>query len=142
MFILQPRARVRHNVTRTRTSWGYFVARCSAEGTSKAWVAGRVGKDAALTEERGYVSHVLTRGVAVGIRDTLRGDVHGVLRAGAIVIGTGVTAFSYFRARPRLHGLARRGRIRKVLEGNERVVLISDLHLGAGTVPGLWLVLG
>jgi len=112
VFILQPRARVRHNVTRTRTSWGYFVARCSAEGTSKAWVAGRVGKEAALTEERGYVSHVLTRGVAVGIRYTLRGDVHGVLRAGAIVIGTGVTAFSYFRTRPRLHGLARRGRIR------------------------------
>lgn len=112
VFILQPRARVRHNVTRTRTSWSYFVARCSAEGTSKAWVAGRVGKDAALSEERGYVSHVLTRGVAVGVRDTLRGDVHGLLRAGAIVIGTGVTAFSYLRARPRRGGSAGRGRSR------------------------------
>jgi GT2 family glycosyltransferase len=109
VFILQPRARVRHNVTRTRTSWGYFLGRCKAEGTSKAWVAERVGREAALAEERGYVSHVLTRGVAVGLRDTLRGDVHGLLRAGAIVIGTGVTAFSYFRARSRRGGSARRG---------------------------------
>ena len=49
------------------TSWRYFVARCRAEGVSKARIARRVGPGAALATESAYVRRVLT----AGVRDNL-----------------------------------------------------------------------
>jgi GT2 family glycosyltransferase len=94
-----PSARVRHAVPAQRADWGYFVSRCFAEGISKAKVARRRGSDTALASERTYVARTLPRGVALGLRQALRGDIGGLGRAGAIVIGFGLAVAGYARGR-------------------------------------------
>jgi glycosyltransferase involved in cell wall biosynthesis len=90
-----PEARVRHFVPASRTTLRYFVSRCWAEGISKAAVARLTRSRAALTTERAYVLRTLPRGVRRGARDALLGDVHGLLRALAIVMGVAVTSSGY-----------------------------------------------
>jgi cellulose synthase/poly-beta-1,6-N-acetylglucosamine synthase-like glycosyltransferase len=94
-----PSARVRHAVPAQRADWGYFVSRCFAEGISKAKVARRRGSDTALASERTYVTRTLPRGVALGLRQALRGDIGGLGRASAIVIGLGLAVAGYARGR-------------------------------------------
>ncbi len=94
-----PTARVRHLVPPRRATWAYFTTRCWSEGISKATVAQRRGADAALASERSYVTRTLPRGVLRGLRDGLRGDHAGPLRAGAIVVGLALTVAGYLRGR-------------------------------------------
>jgi O-antigen biosynthesis protein len=94
-----PSARVSHAVPARRADWGYFVSRCFAEGISKAKVARRRGSDTALSSERTYVTRTLPRGVALGLRQALRGDIGGLGRAGAIVIGLVLAVAGYARGR-------------------------------------------
>ena len=105
-ILFEPRARVRHRVDASRTSWRYFLARCYAEGHSKALVSELVGSSDALASERAYASRVLPLGVRRGVSDAfLRRDANGLGRSGAILLGLGVTAAGYARGRA-----ARRGR--------------------------------
>ncbi len=90
-----PAARVEHVLTRPRTRLGYFVRRCWAEGVSKAEVTRRSGPGPALSTERDYTARVLPRAVARGLADGLRGDLSGPGRAGAVVLGLGVTTAGY-----------------------------------------------
>jgi glycosyltransferase involved in cell wall biosynthesis len=99
VFVREPASVVRHVVPSTRTTLRYFVRRCYAEGRSKAAIAASAGQQAALTSERSYVRSVLPRGVAHGVRDLFRGDVDGLLRAAAIVVGLMTTAAGYLRGR-------------------------------------------
>jgi GT2 family glycosyltransferase len=94
-----PTARVRHAVPAQRAEWGYFASRCFAEGISKAKVARRRGSDTALASERTYVTRTLPRGVALGLRQALRGEVGGLGRATAIVLGLGLAVAGYARGR-------------------------------------------
>jgi hypothetical protein len=96
------RAVVGHYVPDSRCRFGYFVSRCFAEGMSKAQVARMVGSDDGLSAERGYTTRTLPKGVLKGIADSLRGDLAGLGRAGAIVAGLFVTVAGYAagRARP------------------------------------------
>lgn len=98
-FIFQPKAVVQHCVPGSRASWSYFLARCQAEGISKARVARAVGQTAALSEEKAYVRRVLPAGIARNIRHGLAGDVAAFARAGAIFTGVSVTALGFIRAR-------------------------------------------
>jgi GT2 family glycosyltransferase len=90
-----PGARVHHRVTAARVTWRYFLSRCWAEGLSKALVAGEVGSERALAAEKTYATRVLPRGVARGLLDALTGDVAGLARAAAIIVGLAVTATGY-----------------------------------------------
>ena len=94
-IVLEPRASVQHRVTPERTRWDYFVARCFAEGNSKALVAGHVGADDALELERSYCLRTLPTGVLAGIRAAARGHYAGLAQAGAIMAGLTVTAAGY-----------------------------------------------
>jgi GT2 family glycosyltransferase len=94
-----PDATVSHLVTAERVTWAYFRSRCFAEGISKAAVTALVGADDALSSERGYVSRTLPRGVLGGIRDGLKGDLTGLVRAGVILSGLAVTTAGYMRGR-------------------------------------------
>jgi hypothetical protein len=96
-----PDARVQHRVTAARVTWRYFLSRCWAEGLSKALVAARVGSGPALASERIYATRVLPRGAGRGLRDALRGDVGGVVRAFAIVAGLALTCAGYSVGRMR-----------------------------------------
>ena len=99
VFLHEPAAVVHHHVPGQRASWRYFRDRCRAEGISKAGVARRVGRSAALASETGYVRQVLPTGVLTNLGRSLHGDLAGVARAGAIVAGLGLTATGFLSAR-------------------------------------------
>lgn len=102
-LLYEPRARVRHRVPAQRASWRYFVARCYAEGHSKARVTRLVGSRDGLASERNYTLRTLPGGVLNGLRLTLdRGDPTGLGRASAILVGLTVTTAGYLLGRARV----------------------------------------
>lgn len=104
-FVFEPRAVIWHRVPHAREQFAYFRSRCYAEGLSKAAVTRSVGVAEGLSAERSYTARTLTRGVAKGLGDALRGDAGGIERAYAITVGLLTTAAGYLRG-----GAARRRR--------------------------------
>jgi glycosyltransferase involved in cell wall biosynthesis len=94
-FLYHPRAVVRHHVPPARGTLRYFVRRCFAEGLSKAVITRSVGRGAGLASERGYATRTLPAGVLDGLAGVVRGDVWGLARAAAIVVGLTVTTAGY-----------------------------------------------
>jgi len=94
-LLYEPKALVRHRVPAARARWSYFRARCYAEGLSKAQVAAFVGAKDGLASERHYTLSTLPRGVVRGLADTMKGDLAGLGRAGAIIAGLAVTSAGY-----------------------------------------------
>jgi hypothetical protein len=85
--------------------WRYFRSRCFAEGLAKAQVTRLVGADRALASERTYATRVLPRGVGRNLGDFLRRrDRSGLLRAGAIVAGLGLTTAGFAAGEARRRG--------------------------------------
>lgn len=84
-----------HFVPDSRCRFSYFVSRCFAEGMSKAQVTATVGSGDGLSAERSYTTRTLPMGAAKGVADLLRGDLGGLGRAAAIVVGLSVTAAGY-----------------------------------------------
>jgi hypothetical protein len=97
MLLYRPEALVRHRVPPNRSRWAYFRARCYAEGISKSLVRRCVGAQDGLASERAYALRTLPSGVARGLADTIRGDLGGLLRAGAIVSGLAMTTSGFVR---------------------------------------------
>jgi GT2 family glycosyltransferase len=105
-FIYEPSGRIYHEVPPKRTTWRYFRARCYAEGLSKALIARLVGARDGLASESAYTVRILPTGVLYGLRDVvLRGDLHGLQRALAIVAGLVVTATGYTVGRFRIQAV-------------------------------------
>ena len=96
----EPQARVLHHVPPQRATWGYFRARCYAEGLSKAQVAHFVGANQGLATERTYTLQTLPQGVLRGLFDLLRCDGAGLLRALAIITGLLITTLGYLSGHP------------------------------------------
>jgi glucosyl-dolichyl phosphate glucuronosyltransferase len=95
ILLYDPSAQVEHYVAEQRESLGYFARRCWAEGLSKADVTQRVGRASALSSERHYTSRVLPKGVWRGFRDSSKGDLWGLVRSVAIVLGLVITTAGY-----------------------------------------------
>lgn len=95
VWLYEPRARVLHAVTPERASLGYFLRRSYEEGVGKAHLARSVGADQGLSSERRHLVTVLPRGVLRGLRDTLGGDLQGLLRSAAIVVGLAAAALGF-----------------------------------------------
>lgn len=91
--VFEPSAVVHHRVTEARCQWSYLVSRSHAEGISKAAISAVVGAGDATSEERGYATRVLPRGV---LRELARGNLRG---AAGIVTCLFVTAWWYARGR-------------------------------------------
>ncbi len=109
-FLYEPRARIWHHVPASRARWRYFLARCYAEGRSKALVSRLVGAKDGLASERTHVLRTLPAGVIRHIRDALaHRDLPGLARAGAIVAGLTVTTAGYVLESLRLFGTDRKG---------------------------------
>lgn len=94
-FVYEPSALVRHEVPAARTTWRYFVARCLAEGRSKALVSRRVGRTDALASERSYVVRALPRALGRGLLDGARGDPAGPVRAARVLVGLAAASAGY-----------------------------------------------
>ena len=90
-----PEARVAHAVPRSRTTWRYLRWRCWTEGRAKAELTRLAGRQDGLSAERAYVARVLPAAFARGLRDTLRGDPHGVRRSAAVVMALALTSAGY-----------------------------------------------
>ena len=101
-FVFEPHARVRHAVPASRATWAYFRSRCFAEGLSKAQVSAAAGSRDGLSTERAYLVRTLPAGFLRGIRDGLRGDASGLIRAAGIVSGLALTVAGYIAGRVRL----------------------------------------
>ncbi len=91
VIVFDPATTVRHHVGRERGTLRYFVARCHAEGLSKAEVVRRAGGRRGLASERAHALRTLPAGVARALR------AGRITRAAAIVLGLAVTAAGYAR---------------------------------------------
>ncbi len=95
-FMYEPEALIWHRTPASRANWAYFVARCYAEGLSKAKVTGFVGSRDGLSSERSYTLRVLPLGFARAMgRAVGRGDRSGFARAAAILTGLACTTGGY-----------------------------------------------
>ncbi len=95
-FLYQPQACVSHRVPGNRTSWRYFCWRCYVEGLAKADVAQYIGAKDGLASERIYTLRTLPQGILHGLGDALfHYDLTGLARAGAILVGLGLTTAGY-----------------------------------------------
>jgi GT2 family glycosyltransferase len=101
ILLYEPRARVRHKVPATRSSWDYFTTRCFAEGQAKAALTKVSGTDEGLASERSYVARTLPSGFAHGLGRAARGDTAGARRSLAILTGLAITTAGYGRGRVR-----------------------------------------
>ncbi|RBQ17584.1 glycosyltransferase family 2 protein [Spongiactinospora rosea] len=91
----EPAAVIGHKVSAQRSRFAYLRTRCYAEGLSKALVAASVGAGDGLSSERSYATRTLPLGVLRGLGAALRGDLAGLGRAGAIVVGLAWTTWGY-----------------------------------------------
>jgi glucosyl-dolichyl phosphate glucuronosyltransferase len=99
LFVYEPLARVSHRVPSSRAEFRYFVARCLAEGHSKAVVAHLAGSRPGLATERTYVLRTLPKGVIRGLKaTTMGGDPAGWRRSAAILCGLAFTSAGYIDA--------------------------------------------
>ncbi|MCZ2803722.1 glycosyltransferase [Modestobacter sp. VKM Ac-2983] len=91
-----PGAVIWHEVPRDRRTFSFFLRRTWSEGAGKRVMATLSGADrGTLAEEHSFVRTVLTRGVAHHLLAVLRGDLGGLARAGATVLGVASAALGY-----------------------------------------------
>jgi peptidoglycan/xylan/chitin deacetylase (PgdA/CDA1 family)/GT2 family glycosyltransferase len=85
-----------HKVPAERGTWSFFLRRCWSEGKGKHAVAVLSGSGhEILDEEARFVRTVLTKGVARHLLAVVRGDLFGVARAAAIVLGTAAASVAF-----------------------------------------------
>jgi glycosyltransferase involved in cell wall biosynthesis len=90
---------VHHLVPRDRQRLRYFRSRCWHEGRSKAVLSGLVGTQQGLASERAYATRTLPLGVLKHLAAVGRGDLAGIARALAIVLGLVTTGLGFLSAR-------------------------------------------
>jgi glycosyltransferase involved in cell wall biosynthesis len=95
VFLHDVNAEVIHRVPADRGTFAYFRSRCYSEGLSKSLVTRSVGTGQGLSSEWTYSTVTLPMGVVHGLRQALSGDVSGLLRAAAIVVGLAYTTVGY-----------------------------------------------
>ncbi|GAA3441539.1 glycosyltransferase family 2 protein [Planomonospora venezuelensis] len=95
VMMFEPEAVIGHKVSAARSRFSYFRSRCYAEGLSKALVAQSVGAGDGLASERAHALKALPLGALRGVGEALRGDVSGLGRAAAIVVGLAWTTWGY-----------------------------------------------
>jgi GT2 family glycosyltransferase len=95
LLLYEPAAQVWHSVPAARGRWSYFRSRCYAEGLSKAAVSRLAGANQALSSERSYLSHTITRGITRCLVHVLRGRMWGIVMALVMVAGVTMTVLGY-----------------------------------------------
>lgn len=122
----EPLAVVRHFVSADRTTWHYFWRRCYFVNKSKVEAFANMQEAAHLGAELGFVMRALTAGIPAEIRQVIRGDLHGVLRAGAMTAGIALAGIGHLSGKFMLHWPRRK----QVPEGVSRTALPNGLNSG------------
>jgi len=86
-LVYEPMARVHHFVPAARTTWGYFWRRCFFVNKGKVAAFRQMEGAADLSADIGFVARALSQGVSKGLRQALKGDAWGGVRAAAILAG-------------------------------------------------------
>jgi glucosyl-dolichyl phosphate glucuronosyltransferase len=94
-FMMEPNAVSYHKVPADRLTWKYLAIRCLAEGISKARLTKMHGSTSVLHTEKSYVARTLTASVLRYAGETLRGDLSGLGRIAAVVVGLGSAVLGY-----------------------------------------------
>jgi GT2 family glycosyltransferase len=89
-----PGATIDHEVPAERSTFGFLMRRCYAEGRGKVQMAGLMPKDQELGAEKDYLRRILPRAVARNLADagTGRGMYHA-LRAATVVAAVAAAAW-------------------------------------------------
>lgn len=124
-IVYDPEAAVDHFVPAERASFRYFTSRCRGEGRSKAILAGLVGSDDGLAEERTYTSRTLPLGFLRGIGDVFRGDPAGLARSAMLAIGLATTTRGYLGGRGEAKRLSRRRELASASPEKLRVLMVT-----------------
>jgi GT2 family glycosyltransferase len=98
-FVMAREAVVHHLVPAYRLTWRYFLARCWAEGISKAAVSSLVGSASGLAAERHYMVRSLPRAVVRSLRLLPRHPGSAVGQIAAVVAGTACAVAGWLRGR-------------------------------------------
>jgi glycosyltransferase involved in cell wall biosynthesis len=136
-IVYDPAVSVDHVVPPTRSRPRYFMARCAAEGRSKAVLTLLVGSKSGLSSERSYVRRTLPLGFLRGVRDALRGDAAGAARAAMLGVGLLTTSVGYAASRGILRRPAPRspGPEQEAARDRLRVLMVTPRNpLGQGGV--------
>jgi glucosyl-dolichyl phosphate glucuronosyltransferase len=99
IWIYEPTGTADHRVPVERTTLRYFAYRCFNEGWGKAELAALNGVDESTSAERKYIKHVLPAALVRGLREACHGDVSGVWRNLAILMGFSVVMIGYLAGR-------------------------------------------
>ena len=118
-WVYEPAAVVSHHVPPERATFGFFLRRCLNEGAGKAALGALNGDGQSTSAERLYTRRVLPAGVARGLRETVRGEVPGGLRSGAIVAGLSAAMAGF--AAGRVAGMVHRADLPQPPDGNGTV---------------------
>jgi len=104
--LFEPNAIVRHVVPAQRVTWRYFWRRCFWVNRSKVGALRHMEGAANLSAERAFVLRAISRGTSDGCRDALHGDLWGIARALAIIIGVSLAAAGHVvgRVEPLVRG--------------------------------------
>jgi hypothetical protein len=120
-----PDAVIWHEVPPERRTFRFFLRRNWAEGAGKRVMASlSEAGTALLDEETAFVRTVLTRGVLRNLLAAVKGDVSGLARAGASVLGIGAAGLGYLAAGRRPAATAER---RQAVEDTVRVLPLVGL---------------
>ena len=109
-----PHATIDHEVPRERSTFGFLMKRCYAEGRGKVEMAGLLPKDQELDSEKDYLRRTLPRAVARNLADAGSGrGMYHALRAATVVAA--VTAAVWGGGVETLYGYKRWTDVRLVL---------------------------
>lgn len=101
--IYEPLAVVHHTVSAARTTWRYFWRRCYFVNRGKVEAFANMGKAASLGAEMSFVTRTVPSGVLAEIGYALRGDIYGIVRAGAMIVGVALAGFGHLSGKLRLY---------------------------------------
>jgi glucosyl-dolichyl phosphate glucuronosyltransferase len=95
VILYVPDAIVRHHVREDRLTWSYFWRRCFFGNRRKVFTLRYIGEAGHLGAERRFAIRALTHGVLSNLGSFIVGDVGGLQRGLAIVIGLGLAGAGY-----------------------------------------------
>jgi glucosyl-dolichyl phosphate glucuronosyltransferase len=107
--VYEPLAVVRHFVPTARTTWHYFWRRCYFVNLGKVEAFANMEGAANLGAEFAFVGQIITRGIPAEMHKTLRGDLYGLFRAGAMMAGIALAGLGHLSGKFRARWLRRPG---------------------------------
>jgi len=86
-IMFEPKAVVRHNVSKDRVRWAYFWRRCFFVNRGKVKAFRDLGPAASTRADREFVFGAMRRSALASLHDLRRGDLTGVARFAVLVTG-------------------------------------------------------